>query len=44
MKELEKQISIVLKELEELIKDKKEIKEKREELDELLRKYLKNLK
>ena len=47
MKELEKEISIILKELEEMIKnkiDKNEIEEKREELDKLLEKYLKNFK
>ncbi len=47
MKELEKEISKNLKELEEMInnkKTKKEIEEKRKELDKLLEKYLKNFK
>ena len=47
MKELEKEISKNLKELEKMIDNKnskKEIEEKRKELDKLIEKYLENFK
>ena len=47
MKEIEKEISKNLKELEEMINNKnskREIEEKRKELDKLLEKYLKSFK
>lgn len=47
MKELEKKISKTLQELEEMINNKnskKEVEEKRKELDKLLETYLKNIK
>lgn len=47
MKELEKKISKTLQELEKMINNKnskKEVEEKRKELDKLLETYLKNIK
>ncbi len=47
MKELEKKISKTLQELEKMINNKnskKEVEEKRKELDKLLEAYLKNIK
>lgn len=47
MKELEKEISKNLKEIEKIINNKstkKEIDQKRKELDKLLEKYLENFK
>ncbi len=46
MKYLEKQISNLLKEINKMLKNKEyeQIENKRKELDELLKEYIKNLK
>ena len=46
MKYLEKQISDLLKEINKMLKNKEyeQIENKRKELDELLKEYIKNLK
>ena len=46
MKYLEKQISNLLKEINKMLKNKEyeQIEDKRKELDELLKEYIKNIK